>query len=224
MPPVKGFLESVGGGGLGPDQGLPPVEGPVDPGYGVPLPPIVSHPIAPGGGPSHPIAPPTYPVDPDYGIPTAPGIWPQPPNPGTPEHPIYLPPLHPSHPIYPVPPDGYPSHPIAPGGERPTHPIAPGGGGGTPTQPIYLPGTVWPPLPPSVTGTLIAFCWIVGIGYRWVVIDADASVEHPIAPGGIRPTHPIAGQPPRPSQGPGFPTPPIAPGGPTGPPAVPTKK
>jgi len=234
MPPVKGFLEIAGLGQ--PDQGLPPVEGPVDPGFGVPLPPIVSHPIAPGGGPTHPIAPPTYPVDPDYGIPTAPGVWPQPPRPEHPEQPIYLPPLLPSHPIYIVPPaPGYPthpiapggeepSHPIAPGGERPAHPIAPGGGGGTPTQPIYLPGHVWPPLPPSVTGTLLCFCWIVGVGYRWVVIDADASVENPIAPGGIRPTHPIAGTPPRPSQGPGFPAHPIAPGGPSGPPAVPAKK
>jgi len=84
MPPVKGFLEIAGLGQ--PDQGLPPVQGPVDPGYGVPLPPIVSHPIAPGGGPTHPIAPPTYPVDPDYGIPTAPGVWPQPPRPEHPDH------------------------------------------------------------------------------------------------------------------------------------------
>lgn len=73
---------------------------PVDPGYGVPLPPgMPSHPIAPGGPP--------------------PGIW---PSPGHPSHPIQpgMPP-HPSHGLPPIP--VLPTHPIAPGGERPTHPI-----------------------------------------------------------------------------------------------------
>jgi hypothetical protein len=64
---------------------------------------------------------------------------------------------------------------------------------------------VWPPLPPSVTGVIMCLVWIVGVGYRWTVIDTSLSVahpimppsavpEHPMAPGG-RPSHPIAGQP-----------------------------
>jgi hypothetical protein len=192
---VKGFLNVVpapGGDGNHPDQGLPPVEGPVDPGYGYPLPPVASHPIAP----------PTYPVDPSYGVPVAPGIWPQPPRPDRPAHPIALPPpLLPTHPIYPVSP-GEPTHPIAPGGPPPTA-----------EQPIYLPGHVWPPLPPSVTGTLLCFAWIVGIGYRWIVIDADASVEHPIAP-----------VPPTIWPSPGHPAHPIQPTPPSGPVAPPKSK
>lgn len=186
MPFVRGFLRVVRRGR--PDQGLPPGEvpvdpdygleipgmpdqglpgedeGPVDPGFGYPLPPIVEHPIAPSwpGRPSHPIVrPPTFPVDPGYGLPSGPGIWPQPPHPDN--GPPVGPPLLPTHPIY---------HPDKPQPQPPA--------GGTPTQPIYIPGKVWPPLPPSVTGTVIAFCWIVGVGYRWVVIDASASIEHPI--------------------------------------------
>jgi hypothetical protein len=144
----------------------------VDPGYGVPLPPVTSHPIAPT--PGHPIViPPTYQSNelpdsgnrPDNSLPTPPNVWPKPPvGIWPPPQPIY-----PSHPIYP---GGRPSHPIAPGGgggEKPEHPIAPGGG---PEHPIELPpGSVWPPLPPEIKGKILAFCWLVGIGYRWVVID-----------------------------------------------------
>lgn len=146
-----------------PDQGLPGVEGPVDPGYGVDV----------GGRPSHPIVTP----------PMLPGVW---PKPGEPSHPIYLPPSvwpgpgTPGHPIYipigpdntlppyidnslpegpvvwpPLPPDSGLSGKVAilivvfgygyrwlvvDTDAKPAHPIAPGGGtkppdGGKPPEP-----------------------------------------------------------------------------------------
>ena len=229
MPFVQGYLRVRGGGhpdnelpgiegpvdpGYGideggyPDQGLPGSGGrPIDPGFGVPLPPIDPGYGLPGGGggrPSHPIARPprpTYPVDPDYGLPTRPGIWPTPPKPPGPVDPGYgiEAPVHPSHPIYPVRPPGHPSTgPVRPpAGGRPDQGLPspqPPAEGGTPEHPIYKPGYVWPPLPPSVTGHVVAFCWVVGVGYRWVVLDCSGSVEHPIAPG--YPGHPDQGLPP----------------------------
>jgi hypothetical protein len=124
---------------------IPP--GPVDPGYGIELPPVVSIDPPPCGG-----MPPTYPVDPDYDLPTRPNIWPNPPlPPHASNKPPLGPPLRPSHPIYPVLPDGGdPSHPIA-----------------------LPPGMVWPPLPPSITGVILALIWVIGVGYRWVSIDTS---------------------------------------------------
>ena len=77
--------------GVGPDQGLPKPEKPVDPGYGIdlglgflrPTHPIVLPP---------PVAPPTEPVDPEYGIDEDIGYV-------RPEHPIVLPPTQPGHPV-----------------------------------------------------------------------------------------------------------------------------
>ena len=96
-----------------PDNTLPGIEGPVDPGYGIdaglrPTHPIVIPPdaIAPGV-PTHPIYLPVYPSHP---IVIPPGSL----APGVPTHPIYLP-VYPSHPIV-IPPDavgpGQPEHPI----------------------------------------------------------------------------------------------------------------
>lgn len=199
---IKGFLiEGTGG----PDQGLPPFQGgidntlpgidrPVDPGFGFPLPPVINGGPPnyidiglPGHRPSHPISPggrPTYPVDPDYGLPVAPGVWPEPPSPPGVWPPMQ--PIRPSHPIYP---GGRPSHPIAPGGgggeggkpsqpiaPTPGHPIAPGGG---PNNDLPLPpGSVWPPLPPSIQGPVMCLVWIVGIGYRWTVIDPSLKPDN----------------------------------------------
>lgn len=123
------------------DEGSPshmpaPPQGPVDPGFGVPLPPVVSHPIEPGG------SPPNYPIGPNQDLPTAPGVFPMPPIAG--------PPVAPSHPII-VPPDDVP------------------------------PGAVWPPLPDSLPSKILALVWIVGVGYRWAVLDLDADVAPPIA-------------------------------------------
>jgi hypothetical protein len=192
MPFVKGYLKAIVSPG-GPDNSLPGIEGPVDPdygigierpdnslpyppgpvdpGYGYPLPPIVSHPIAPGGGsPSHPIAPPTYPVDPSYGLPLPPTVWPNPPV--FPNHDLPVAPVVPTHPIY---------RPVAPNNDLP-----------------LPPGAVWPPLPPYVsTGQLMCFIWIPGIGYRWTTIDTSLKPSHPIVipPSTVPgvPTHPIAG-------------------------------
>lgn len=248
MPRVTGFLRVLNTPGQRPDNSLPGMEGPVDPGYdigmerpdnslpgngpvdpgyGIPLPPVINNSL-----PSHDYistqpVPPTYPIDPSYGIPTRPGIWPQPPRPPHMHNPIRLIPVLPSHPIYELPerpdrpdnslpitpPGGSVSHPIAPGGERPSgQPVPPPQSGrpdqglpqppGSVSQPIYLPGTVWPPLPPTMDdGKYLCFTWIVGIGYRWIVIDTNLSVTNPIGPGG---EYPSQGLPPNqnyPSQG-----------------------
>jgi hypothetical protein len=82
-----------------------------------------------------------------------------------------------------------PAHPIAPGGPPPevwpgpgypAHPIAPGGG---PSHPIVI-------IPPDSLAP--------GVPSHPIYLPVEPA--HPIAPGG---------QPPFPSQGPGFPTPPI---------------
>jgi len=130
-----------------PDQGLPP---------GSPGTP--THPIAPGGiRPSHPIYPgggggePTHPIVgyPDQGLPGGGEV-------GEPSHPIVLPPMPPQ--INPPPVSIWPGVPIHPA--TPEHPIA------------LPPGSVWPPLPPSITGEAVILVWVVGVGYRWLVIDA----------------------------------------------------
>jgi hypothetical protein len=181
-----GSPPEVGGGPIYPPGVWPPPGhpahpdlpgGPVDPGYGVPLPPVVSHPIPPT--PEHPIElPPTYPVDPDYGLPIGPGVWPQPPKPVDPGYGVPIP-IAPEFPIY-LPPQVNP--PLPPG--SPAHPIA------------LPPGSVWPPLPPSVTGTVTALVWIVGVGYRWTVIDTSLKPTHPIMPPSRVPVSPDQGLPP----------------------------
>jgi hypothetical protein len=105
---------------------------------------------------------PTFPVAPDQGLPRPPGVWPKPPSPPG---------------IWPPSPPLYPSHPIYPGGG--------GASGGSPDQGLPLPpGAVWPPLPPDIAGKVMCFVWIVGIGYRWTVIDPSLKPTHPIEPGG----------------------------------------
>lgn len=146
-------------------------EGPVDPGFGLPLPPVTIWPRPPHR--------PTYPVDPDYGIPSPPTVWPNPPRPVDPSYGVEGPPYGPDLPIY----------------------LPPTVGGG----PILPPGSVWPPLPPGVTGQLTCFVWIVGVGYRWTTIDTSLKPTNPIAPPPNIPAHPLP-QPP------------------DGPPAVPTQQ
>lgn len=115
-----------------PDNTLPGIEGPVDPGYGIS-----------SDRPSHPIYLPPYPSQ-GPGFPTHPIVIPPDAiGPGLPTHPIYLP-VYPSHPIV-IPPDsigpGVPTHPIyLP--VYPAHPIVipPNAvGPGLPTHPIVLP-------------------------------------------------------------------------------------
>jgi hypothetical protein len=166
-------------------QPVPP-PGPVDPGYGLPLPPVATHPIMPGGEyPSHHPLPPTYPVDPNYGLPIPPTVWPMPPRPEPPDPEYGVPmPIAPTHPIY---------MPGAPNNDLP-----------------LPPGSVWPPLPPSVTGEIMCMVWIVGIGYRWTVIDADLKPEHPVAPPAY-PSHQPVPVPPGHASGQPVPPPPGAP-------------
>jgi hypothetical protein len=190
MPFVEGFLDekiTVGSGRpthpIAPGGTTPPwgIEGPVDPGYGIPLPPVTVWPTPPSPGhPSHPIQP-TYPVDPDYGLPLPPTVWPQPPV--APNHDLPVAPVTPEHPIY---------LPVAPNNDLP-----------------LPPGSVWPPVPPSLgDGQVMALVWLVGIGYRWTVLDLSLKPEHPIAPPAAHPSHPIA-----PGGSPGSPAHPIDPGG-----------
>jgi len=55
-----------------------------------------------------------------------------------------------------------------------------------PSQPIFLPegpdhtlpvppATVWPPLPPGIgiAGKGLALIWLVGVGYRWLVVQGN---------------------------------------------------
>jgi basic salivary proline-rich protein 1/2 len=207
-------------GPVDPGYGVP---GPIDPGYGVPLPPVATHPIVPPpvgiwpspGHPSHQPLPPTYPVDPDYGLPIPPTVWPMPPRPVDPSYGVPVP-IAPTHPIY-LPPPG-------------------------PNNDLPLPpGSVWPPLPPSVTGQIMCMVWIVGVGYRWTVIDASLKPTHPIMPPSAvpHPGHDLPGSQPHPDQGlPGGPPPRpdqglppsqphpdqgLPPGAPSGPPATPRR-
>jgi hypothetical protein len=190
MPFVEGFLSErviVGGPDQGlprpparPDQGLPGIEGPVDPGWGIPLPPVIDNTLPPA--PSHPIAlPPTYPVDPDYGqgFPLPPHVWPLPPRPAAPNNDLPVAPVYPTHPIY---------RPEAPNNDLP-----------------LPPGAVWPPLPPALDqGEYMVICWIPGIGYRWTVIDSNLKPDQgPVVPP-ARPPHVSTGPVPapgRPDQG-----------------------
>jgi hypothetical protein len=218
---VKGYLDVAGsgdnidnslpGGGGSIDNTLPGLSRPVDPGYGYPLPPVIDNGL-PGNPGVWPPQKPTYPVFPNHDLPTRPGLWPNPPAPPGVWPPT--PPLRPSHPIYPTRPTdpGY-GHPE--GGHRPDQGLPgeetppdrpeqglpphignrpPGSGGQHPDNSLPLPpGSVWPPLPPSVEGVIIAFCWIVGVGYRWVVIDPSLGIDNDLP--GERPPH-IGGRPP----------------------------
>lgn len=102
---------------------------------------------------------------------------------------------HPGHPL-PKPPisGGIPTPPIQlpplpPDTVEPPIVLPPTDGGDIefpiviPKPPINLPpGTVWPPLPPDagIAGKMFCLVWIVGVGYRWVVLEGP-SVWPPIA-------------------------------------------
>lgn len=184
MPYIEGYLIEGGPGqdlprppghpsqGLpgaqpGVDNSLPGVPRPVDPSYGIPLPPVTIYPTPPSVGYPLPV-PPTYPVRPDQGLPQPPTIWPRPPAPPTVWPPQTPPPLSPTHPIYP--------------------------GGEGPNQDLPLPpGAVWPPLPPEIAGPVMVICWVVGVGYRWTVLDPSLQPSQPLPP---TPGHPDQSLPP----------------------------
>ena len=123
----------IGGGPIIPPGGPP--SGPVDPGYGKPMPPsqIWGGRPGPGDGGSWVPKPPYVsggPIDP---YPDIGGPGPQPPSGARPEHPIYYPPNVPPVLTPPVPPNpGDPTTPVAP----------PPGSPGWPVQPITVPDYV----------------------------------------------------------------------------------
>jgi hypothetical protein len=164
--------------------GRPPVdpgygiEGPVDPGYGYPLPPVVDNELP--GTPAHPDQglPPTYPVKPGNDLPRPPHVWPRPPRPVGPDQGLPPQPVTPEHPIY------FP--PAGPDNELP-----------------LPPGAVWPPLPPALGETeLLCLVWIVGVGYRWTVIDTSLKPEQPLPPTTVPPAEVDNTLPPPPTPAP----------------------
>jgi len=170
----------IRGGYLNIGRRTRPGGGPVDPDYGVDE-----------GEPGYPEGPEVSPPEVDNELPTPPpGIWP----PLTPDQPWR--PIDPGYGVGGRPPHvgGGPARPPRPG--QPPRPDQglPGEGGERPTHPIWEPGTIWPPLPPGVSGTYWALVLVKGssgVQYRYVVIDADARPEHPIEtpeePGGPQP-------------------------------------
>jgi hypothetical protein len=54
-------------------------------------------------------------------------------------------------------------------------------------------------LPPVIKGKILAFVWLVGIGYRWTVIDPSLTVDNSLPGGGNRPSNelPAHAQPKR---------------------------
>jgi hypothetical protein len=153
MPYVHGFLR-VGAPGH-PDNALPGVEGPVDPGYGV--------------GSERP----------DQGLPPPPvGVWPPP----VPSHPIVpAPPGTPPGTIWPSP--GVPSHPIqppspgAPDQGLPRPPPSPG----RPDQ--GLPGQPGTPSHPIASQTYWMLCYCPSLGWTYVSVDPSLVPGHlPAAP------------------------------------------
>lgn len=124
--------------------------------YIIPVPesggPHPEHPIAPGGPPPTIWPSPGHPEHPIV-LPPLPGIW---PSPGTPTHPIFYPP--------------YPAHPI----------VIPD----NPEKPIQQPpGTIWPPLPPDTgldNGTYALLIWVVGVGYRWLIVKDMGPKVQPV--------------------------------------------
>jgi hypothetical protein len=181
MPYVTGYLNIIEQGR--PDQGLPGMNRPTDPGYGNPdwanarpgneLPTSPGHPS--GGFPISPGHPsqglPSSPGHPSQGLPTQPGhpsggfpVFPGGPSNELPSIPGVWPPLSPSNPIVPVPPDL--------------------------TKPVE-PGTIYPPLHSDAKGKYICLVIIPGVGYRYTVIDTSLTSGLPLPE---QPAHP-SGQP-----------------------------
>jgi hypothetical protein len=139
-------------GGERPGHGLPGRDRPVDPSYGIPLPPVINNglPSVPGVWPPRPPHRPTYPVDPGYDIPVGPGCFPPPPV-------ITWPPPQPVYPSLPI----YIRPPHVGGGPMPGRPGHVGGGPTLPEVDNTLPGdqpgidnTLPGGRPPNIDNTL----------------------------------------------------------------------
>jgi hypothetical protein len=134
------------GSGNHPDQGLPGIDGPVDPDYGIDVGHRPDHSL-PGDPPHVDNTLPGLPVGPNQDLPLPPN-YPDNSLPPIVGHPDNSLPLIPMHPIYPVPP-------------------------GVETPPL---GAVWPPLPYASQGTgasvtAIMKCTMGIWGERYVVVD-----------------------------------------------------
>lgn len=126
--------------------------------------------------------PPGSPGAPDQGLPSRPGY------PGRPSHPIQRPPwevgVWPPGPIDPewgVDGDLTPTPPIflPVGPDQGLPPIA-----GHLPAPDPPPGTIWPPLPPGApAGKTALLVWLVGVGWRYMVVTIPVSPDQGL-PGG----------------------------------------
>ena len=172
MPFVSGFLRVRRGGH--PDNSLPGVEGPVDPGYGVDEGAEIDNslpmPTPPPGiwPPPVSIWPPT-PLPPDFPMPPG-SIWP-PVRPERPSHPIARPPVGPDQGLPETPPGV--DNTLPPGVDNTLPPGSPG----TPEHPITSQKYLVAIVGASQGGGLKV------IGYT--VVDPNLSPSHPIAPGGM---------------------------------------
>jgi hypothetical protein len=167
MPFVSGFLRVRERGH--PDNELPGMEGPVDPGYGHDMGGSIDNSLPPGTPPigvNLPSPPPgiwpppsfgrpIVPIGPDNTLPVQPGtIW---PSPGRPPHAGNV-----------LPGTGHPGGGPMPGGEGPDNTL-PGGSGGRPDNTLPS-GKFW-----VVAG-------IPGIGWRYVCVDPSLEVGMPLPP------------------------------------------
>jgi hypothetical protein len=159
MPFVSGFLRvKSGGGGNYPDNELPGMEGPVDPGYGIDLGAGIDNSLPeppPGIWPPPSFGRPIVPIGPDNTLPVQPGtIWPSPGRPNRPDNTL----------------PGRPPHvgggPM-PGGERPDNTL--------PGQPARPDNTL-----PSGKFWIVA--GIPGLGWRYVCVDPSLSVGNELPP------------------------------------------
>jgi hypothetical protein len=222
--------------GQRPDNSLPGIEDPVDPGYGIEGGEYPDHGLP--GGPNRPGRPPhpgnrppgsgNRPVDPGYGRPGGgggehPGHRPPwagkpkpewPPGPTDPDWGVDAPVDSPEHPIH-LP--GTPDNSL-PGEVEPGHPIPPVAG--HPMPPDMPPGTIWPPLPPDApTGNHKFLVWIQGVGLRYgsfVIPEHETDPGYGVGEGGS-PDQGLPGEPAAPGQlpsggatRPGVPRPPVA--------------
>jgi hypothetical protein len=157
-------------------------ERPVDPGFGVDgppdqiWPPDSLPPLPPGIWPSPPVGvwPPTRPTRPSHPIVIYPPVRPGhglPPSPGHPDTGLPPVPGHPDTGLPPVP--GHPDTGLPPVPGSPDNTLP--GTGAPPEVDNTLPmppATIWPPLPPGtgIAGKALILIWVVGVGYRWLVV------------------------------------------------------
>ena len=158
MPFVSGYLKVKSGSGNYPDNELPGMEGPIDPGYGIDLGAGIDNSLPeppPGIWPPPSFGRPIVPIGPDNTLPVQPGtIWPSPGRPNRPDNSL-------------------------PGsGGRPDNTLPgsqPGPDNTLPGQPARPDNTL-----PSQKYWIVA--GIPGIGWRYVCIDPSLTIGYPMPP------------------------------------------